>query len=87
MCIDKENFKISIQDVIDFISDVLEKITNIPGVGEVMTIVDKAMEAVMGFVEDLIPEVSFFPEFNIGISVDFLDFGGLSSAFDKVKLP
>ena len=41
----------------------------------------------MGFVEDLIPEVSFFPDFKMGISVDFLDFGGLSSAFGNVKLP
>ena len=50
MCIAKENFKISIQDIIDFISNVLEKITSIPGVGEVMSIVDSAMESVMGFV-------------------------------------
>ena len=57
--------KISVEDIIDFISNILDKISDIPGVGDIMTFIDKAMESVMGFVEDLIPEGAIFPDFDM----------------------
>ena len=52
-CVAKDKLQISIEDVINFVSNILSKIDNIPGVGDVMSIIDKALEEVMGFVEDL----------------------------------
>ena len=64
-CVDKANLRISVQDVIDFIANILDKISSLPGVGDILTFIDKALESIMGWVEDLIPDAGIFPDFNM----------------------
>lgn len=73
----------------EFIGNVLSKIRAIPGVGDILNLVDKALEPIFGFIGDLLPDPSQigFPSFDMGINADFLNFGALTTAFDNLALP
>lgn len=86
-CVSKDKLQISVKDIVDFIANVLSKIEKIPGVGEILKLIDTLLEPLFGFLEELIPDDLGFPEFDLGIDADFLNFGAIADVFDKLNLP
>ena len=75
------------KDVVDFISNVLDKITSLPGVGDILGAIDKLIAPLLDFVEDLLPKDALFPSIDFPIDVSDLDFGAVTDVFNNINLP